>query len=62
MYTHPSRDPRSDPRAAAADALGPYEARYDVRRGYDEEPSAAGPAAAHRAAPEPVWVGKRRER
>ncbi len=44
--------------------LGPYETAYDVRRGYDDpDPPAHGLHPVSRAAaPEPVYVGRRRER
>ena len=39
-------DARRDARAAQARALGPYEAAYDVRRGYDAPPPAADASTA----------------
>lgn len=43
-----------------APALGPYETAYDVRRGYDRPGPGQAPAAL--PAPEPVYVGRRRNR
>ncbi len=49
---------------ARARVLGPYETAYDVRRGYDDaDPAVPGlPLVSRAAAPEPVYVGRRRER
>lgn len=54
------RSAASRPARDDARGLGPYEAAYDVRRGYDE-PAPDGEAAL-RAAPEPVLIGRRRDR
>lgn len=50
-----ARDPRGRSRR-----LGPYETAYEVRRGYDDPGDAAAPVPA--ATPEPVWIGRRRDR
>ncbi|MEW5926458.1 MAG: hypothetical protein AB1941_03125 [Gemmatimonadota bacterium] len=62
----PNPTPEALRRASAARArvLGPYETAYDVRRGYDDaDPAVPGLHLVSRAAaPEPVYVGRRRER
>ncbi|HEX8272542.1 MAG TPA: hypothetical protein VF615_07790 [Longimicrobiaceae bacterium] len=44
--------------------LGPYETAYDVRHGYEgADPAAPGFHLVSRAAaPDPVYIGRRRER
>ncbi len=62
MSPHTPEDPYGDPRTASSTPrLGPYQTEYDVRRGYDEEPSRPDRATLHRAFHDPGWIGRRRD-
>ena len=53
--------PDAGPRRSEAPRLGPYETAYDICRGYDGEGSPRG-GSGRRALPDPVWIGRDRDR
>ena len=54
-----SRGGRSPSRSPAGRVLGPYEAAYDVRRGYTEAPETPGRHVRHDE--DEVWRGRGRD-